>query len=97
MDLDGNGRDGSATLRDLIKASGAVVDCYMDNDGNIVGAVSTSTRYLVLGDARGDKGAAKSVKNYDDIVSKADHFAATKLTLAELKEKIGYKKTATNP
>ena len=81
-------------MRDLIKSSGAVVDCYIDNDGNVVGSLNASTRYVVLG---GGKSAAKYLKNYDDIISQADHFAATKITVAEFKERIGYKKTVTNP
>ena len=95
MDLDGDGHNQVATVRGLITSNGAVVDCYMDNEGNVVGEVKGSTRIIVLGEAPGAKSAPKLQKAYSDIFSQAEHVSATKMTLAELKEKLDYKKTDT--
>jgi hypothetical protein len=93
MDLDGDGHNQIATVRGLITSNGAVVDCFMDSDGNINGEIKGSTRIVVLGDAPGAK-APKAQKAFTDILTQAEHVSATKMTLTELKEKLGYKKSS---
>jgi hypothetical protein len=94
MDIDGDGHNSVNTVRSLITSNGAVVDSYMDAEGNVVGNIDVGTRTLVIGDAPSSKSSPKLLKAYGDMISKADRVSASRITLADLKEKMGYKKSS---
>jgi hypothetical protein len=50
IDLNGDGVSDMKLARDLIELNGGTVDAYVDDEGNVQGAISVNTRYLVRGD-----------------------------------------------
>ena len=92
MDLDGDGRDALDTVRNLITISGGAIDCQYDGKGKITGEMNSRTRYLVLGDEPGAKGHPEAILSYKRLIGDADRLGVGKMTLAELKQKMGYKK-----
>jgi hypothetical protein len=93
MDLDGDGRNELGTVAQLITSNGGVVDCFLDPQGNRLGAMSPRTRYLVLGNEPTSKSPPELLKQYTAMVGEADRLNIQKITLAELKRKMDYKKT----
>jgi hypothetical protein len=95
MDLDGDGRNQIATVRNLITMNGGVVDAEMDEKGKRTGEMNIHTRYLVMGDEPGTKGQQEAISSYSNMVREADRLGIRKLSLSDLKQKMGYKKDAT--
>lgn len=51
IDLDGDGQSDRDLFHELVKASGAVIDNEVDEDGNLRGdGISINTRFLIIGD-----------------------------------------------
>lgn len=51
IDLDGDGTSDREKLVQMIKKNGGEVVAQHDDEGNIIGKIDSSTRYIVLGDA----------------------------------------------
>ncbi|MGA2063723.1 MAG: hypothetical protein ABSG86_02080 [Thermoguttaceae bacterium] len=88
MNIDGDGRNAVGTVRNLITANGGQIDCMMDESGNKVGEVTTGTRCVVRGD---DPKDGKQTETMSKILRDAERFGARLMTLAELKQQMGYK------
>ena len=93
MDLDEDGHNQLGTVSQLVTANGGVVDCLLDPLGNRLGELSPRTRYLVLGNEPSTKSPPELVKQYSLLVGEADRLNIKKMTLSELKQRMGYKKT----
>jgi hypothetical protein len=93
IDLNGNGTNDLPTLRNLIKMNGGVIDCEMDEKGEVHGQMSTHTRYLILGDS--SKITEKSSKAVLDALTKltkeAERLGVREKPLADFLEDLGWK------
>ena len=92
MDIDGDGRNALGTVNNLITMNGGVVDCQIDEKGKRTGELNAHTRFLVLGDEPSVKGQQEAIQAYSRMVSDAERLGVRKMTLSELKQKMGYKK-----
>jgi hypothetical protein len=88
MNIDGDGRNAVGTVRNLITANGGQVDCMMDEKGNKLGEVTSATRYVVRGD---DPKDAKQAATMGKILRDAERFGARVITLADLRQQMGYR------
>ena len=88
MDIDGDGQNAVAAVRNLITMNGGAIDSEIDATGKRIGDMTLNTRYLVLGSE--PKGEALTA--YSRMIGDAERLGIRKITLAELKEKMGYKK-----
>lgn len=91
MDLNGDGKNLVSMVKTLIEQNGGVVDAYMDEKGKKVGSVTQGTRYVILGHEPDEKAGPKVLGAYQGILQEADRVSATKKTLAQLREELGYK------
>ena len=91
MDINGDGKNNMALLRDLISMNGGVVDCDVDSRGKVNGEISPQTRYLVLGDKPSEKGDTSGLAAYSKIREEAESLGIQKISLGDLLERMGYK------
>ena len=64
LDIDGDGRSDLATVMHSITMNGGVIDCYLNDKGDIVGHITINTRYLVCGNNFDESGSEAQRKNY---------------------------------
>lgn len=88
MNIDGDGRNALQTVRSLITMNGGVVDAEMDEKGNKVGKITSQTRYLILG----DEPKSTAYRVWTEMITDAEELGIRKMPLAELKQKMGYKR-----
>ena len=88
MNIDGDGRNAVGTVRNLITSNGGQIDCMVDESGNKVGEVTPGTRCVVRGD---DPKDTKQTETMSKILRDAERFGARTMTLADLKQQMGYK------
>ena len=93
MNLDGDGRNQLGVVRGMINESGGKVDCELDEQGRKQGAITASTRYVVIGDAP-DKSTPEFVKNHGDILRDAERYQVHKMTLVDFKQQMNYQKSS---
>jgi hypothetical protein len=90
MDLDDEGQNQMGTLEALIRQNNGVVDATLDEHGKQNGKMTPKTNYLVLGaEPKGEL-----LQPFTRMVADAEHLNIPKLQLADLKQKMGYKRTA---
>jgi hypothetical protein len=93
IDMDNNGVDDQASLCGLIRLNGGIVDCEMNEKGEIHGQMSVQTRYLILGDTT--KITEKSTKSVIDANTKmakeAERLGVPQKPLAKFLEELGWK------
>ncbi len=94
MDINREGKNDLALLRNLITMSGGVVDCDVDEKGNVSGEITMQTRYLVLGDKPSEKGDPAGLQAYSKIRGEAESLGIQKISLGDLLERMGYKPQA---
>jgi hypothetical protein len=103
LDLDNDGKSDLKTVINLIQANGGVVDAYMDEKGKQIGEMTINTRFLVVGKAPNVQAEKPDVRakgdpnvdTFSTMQADAEKYGATKMTLAELKEKVGYRSQGT--
>jgi uncharacterized coiled-coil protein SlyX len=93
INLDGDGRNQVKTAIGLVKNYGGVVDCWLDEQGQRQGSITTATQYLVRGDLP-DKSSAATVKNNSDIERDASQYKLHDWTLSEFKQRLNYQKSS---
>jgi hypothetical protein len=90
MDIDGDGRSDLEIVLNIIRSNGALVDCYIDDEGNKTGEITTETRYLVLGVQPDETASEARRKARTDLLRTADVYGLTKITLQELLARMGW-------
>jgi hypothetical protein len=91
MDVDGDGKNKVALLRDLISMNGGVIDCEVDERGKLNGEISPQTRYLVLGDKPSERGDPTGLTAFSKIKGEAESLGIQKISLGDLLDRMGYK------
>ncbi|PQO41297.1 hypothetical protein C5Y96_00880 [Blastopirellula marina] len=67
IDIDGDDKDDTDDLRQIIETSGGVVAAYVDDTGSIKGAITPDIRYLILGKRPTDKTSEGSLTSYSQM------------------------------
>jgi hypothetical protein len=88
MDVDGDGINNRAKIHDLIRQSGGIIDAEVDEKGNLQGAVTYETRYLVKG--KGDAHEGSSRTGADKLLSDATKLGVDTIDLAKFLDMMGY-------
>lgn len=96
IDIDNDGREDSARLRNIITRNGGEVVAYVDEEGNTQGELLATTRYLITGDVYksstvdGDTLGRLSDSN-SAMITAATEKAVEIMPYQELLEEIGYR------
>jgi len=89
LDVDGDGRSDLDKLRSLIQINGAKLDAYVTADGEVDGAISHRTRFLVLGPRPRSDSEEAAREAYDELVGQADSHGISKIPLEQFLDYIG--------
>lgn len=93
MNLDGDGRNQVKAAIALVKQYGGVVDCWLDEQGRKVGAITVATSYIIRGDAP-NTASQDAVKANVEIERDATNYQLKPWSLADFKQKLNYQKTS---
>jgi hypothetical protein len=91
MDLNDDGTNNLALLRNLININGGVVDCEVDDKGKRTGNVTIQTRYLVLGEDPSEKSDPNAIAEYTKLREESQKLGVQTISLKELLDRMGYK------
>lgn len=91
IDLDQDGKSDLQAVIDLIALNGGVVDCSLNDKGEINGEMTAKTRYLVRGERPDEKGAPALLKGTTEMANTADRLGIQEMRLADLLEQSGWK------
>jgi F0F1-type ATP synthase membrane subunit b/b' len=94
LDLDGNGKDDHEAVKNLIALHHGVVDCDVNEKGKRSGDITVNTNYLVCGERPTDKGQPALLAAYIRITTDAERLGVRTISLADLKEQMGYRNPA---
>ncbi len=94
LDLGGDGKDDHEGVKNLIKINHGVIDGDVDAKGKFVGHVSIGTTFLIVGEPPAQNAAPDAMKSYTDALNKAKQLAVRTISLADLKEQMGYRNQA---
>jgi hypothetical protein len=95
MDVYGDGKSNMQTVLDLIKMNDGVVDAYVDDKGNVQGAITVSTRYLILGlDPTEHGGTPAEISAFSKLFANATSWGIQKLPLNNMLQRMGWKNTS---
>jgi hypothetical protein len=91
MDLNKDGLSDRATVRDMIRMNGGVIDAEVADDGTITGEITSFTNFLVKGDRATDKTVTEAVMNGIQAIEKqAKTYAVRTMSLGDLIIQMGY-------
>ena len=91
LDLNGDGKNDHEGVKRLITLNRGVVDCDVNDKGTRTGKMTVNTDYLVCGDQPPEKGSPEAIHAYTDMVSEAARLNVPMISLAKLKEQMGYR------
>ncbi|MCE5268735.1 MAG: hypothetical protein LLG00_12705 [Planctomycetaceae bacterium] len=95
FDIDGDGRSDLATVMNLIKANGGVVDAYIADNGRdknkVQGEITVNTNYLVLGQAPTEKGDPGQLTSFSKMRTDADKLRTPRMQLGDLLQGMGWR------
>ena len=77
-------------MKNLIAINGGVIDDEGDENGKETGKITADTDYLILGEQPNEKGDQKEMGVYGRMRADADRLHVRVLSLAELKQQMGY-------
>ncbi len=91
IDIDDDGEDDTTVVRNLIRSNGGVVDAYVNEEGEIVGEMTSDTLYLVVGDYLTETSSEAVIESRTQLETKADQLGVHKISLEELLRRMGWK------
>jgi hypothetical protein len=91
MDMDGDGKSDLDIVLNIIRSNGGIVDCYLDDEGNKTGDITSETRYLVLGAEPDETASEARRKARTELLRSADVYGLTKISLSELLNRMGWR------
>lgn len=89
VDMDGDGRGDMRRIRDLVAINNGIVDASPDENGNMVGMITTNTRYLVVGEAKLKNNAAIDARSA--AIDQARANGVEQLSVVEFLDMMGWK------
>ena len=90
MDITGDGRSDLERVKSLITANNGVVDAELQPDGTIVGQMTSTTQFLVRGEAPTDRSNERLMQGYSEMVGEATRQGIQSMTLDNLLDRMGY-------
>ena len=94
LDLDGSGKGDHEAIKNLIALHHGVIDCDVNEKGKRTGDISVNTNYLVCCERPTDKGQPEMLTAYIHITTEAERLGVRMISLADLKEQMGYRNPA---
>ena len=92
LDVEGDGQSDLSTVMNLITMNGGLVDCYLNDKGEVIGHMTINTRYLVCGKNFDESGTeADCEKAYGAMTNTAAKLGIPSIPLQELLERTGWK------
>ena len=91
LDLNGDGKDDHQGVKNIILMHHGVIDCDVDSKGKRTGEMTVNTSYLVRGEAPTEKGQPEVMASYTHLTTEADRLGVRTISLADLKEQMGYR------
>jgi hypothetical protein len=91
IDFNGDGTSDLPQLLALIKRNGGVVDTYSDKDGRLKGAMSSSTKFLIMGERPDEKSPEQVREAYRRLLDGADRYGVGRMPLADFLDYVGYR------
>jgi hypothetical protein len=88
IDIDNDGVDDRALIRDLIRLNGGRIDAEDTEDGKQVGDVNLTTRYLIQGNPPEDSVASKA---YTKLQRDAEHMGVRLINVNDFLDQVGWK------
>ncbi len=90
LDMDGDGRDDTETLRNRITAGGGAIDCVADVGGHVEGQVTASTRFVVVGEAPDAGSPAGAWAAFSRVLRRAEDLGVERINLPRLLDVCGW-------
>ena len=90
IDIDGDGQNDLQRAKDLIALAGGTIDASAGDDGAIDGAMTISTRYLVLGERPTQPSRAGLADSYDRMSAEAAKLGVDTISIVDFLSQIGY-------
>lgn len=103
IDIDNDGRSDSSRLRNIISRNGGEVVAYIDDEGDIIGELDATTRFLITGDdfrvgSTDESTLSKAVKATTELNNRAREEAVEKKYFQQMLEEMGYRgESSTSP
>ena len=97
LDLAGNGKDDHEGVKNLVKLNHGVIDGDTDAKGKFVGQLTVNTTWLIVGDPPAQSASPEAMKSYTDTINEAKRQGVRTISLADLKEQMGYRSPAEKP
>jgi hypothetical protein len=91
IDIDGDGRSDLELARNLIAMNDGVIDAYLTDEGQVEGAITANTRYLVLGELGESLAAAKMQDGWNQMHSEARSLGVETITMSQFLNQMGYR------
>jgi hypothetical protein len=90
MDVDGDGADDRARVRELIIQNGGVIDEELDGEGKRTGKMTIRTKYLVLGDQPPATENSGTLGGWNEIHDEAQVLGTRMINVHEFLDYVGY-------
>jgi hypothetical protein len=91
VDVNDDGQSDLQLVRNLVTLNGGVVDAYLSEEGNVEGAMSVATRYLVLGRAPASVLQSKQAEGWQAMTREATALGIETITLDQFLDQMGYR------
>ncbi len=92
MDIDGDDSSDIELLRNLITAGGAVIDAEVDGRGNVQGAITPQTGYLIIGNEPPQReGNEAALEPYTKLRREAIQYGLKTISLEQFLKRSGWK------
>lgn len=91
IDVNGDGASDLQLVRNLVTLNDSLVDAYLSDEGNVEGAMSVSTRYLVLGRLPDGALRVKHLEGWGAMNKEAVALGVETITLDQFLDQMGYR------
>jgi hypothetical protein len=91
LDIDGDGKSDTELVRNLITMNDGLIDAELDDQGNRTGAMTTSTRFLVLGTQHDEDTPDKPRDERVRMLREAEDLGIGTMALPDLLRQMGWK------
>jgi hypothetical protein len=91
IDVNDDGQSDLQLVRNLVTLNDGVVDSYLGDDGNVEGAMTVGTRFLVLGRVPEGPLRTKHLEGWQAMHKEAASLGVEAITLDQFLDKMGYR------
>jgi hypothetical protein len=91
IDLNDDGLSDLDLVRNIIQMNGGVIDAELLEDGTVQGAMTVTTRFMVLGEPPTERNNPEFTKNYSALLGDAQRYGVEVLKIEEFLNLMGWK------